>query len=492
MCGSRTLFKSKHDWSCDLFRICTVGRARKLINAAALFQDVVFDRISVHQDESSIFAADILAHKDCIKKYIKRYDDHIENILYNLELEANVANNTDDIAQAFDQVVNQLDIEHKGYTLSTIRDKINSILGDEGVHVTNRQVKSMLIERYKEGIVFTYPETKRSSQMFFGNNIQAIDIAETLKKCDRESVKTVTSKIEEEIKVYDFALDQSFCSSNDVLISSYKLSKLMFETGTFDVWNAFIQCLFKSKNINSEGSKVMKETLFQIVYYIYHNGAKLTPFHLALAETIHTMTRSKHLITILNKRKLCVSYDTLERIDIGLGQKVISELPLGQRVPLDKPKLSQDHPINGAMDNFDSADSHDTILIIFQNVKKLQDQIRFEEITEKNLLAGNRNRSISLVLPCQELISMGAVRQRGKLKDDFKPSSYTVPTESNIEYDFFTWLMVRQAKNFLPQQGVTPNFIPSFTAIRSVLKDLLQQLCSRQSSHTQSLIWTQF
>ena len=369
VCGSRTLFKSKHDLSCDLFRICTVGRARKLINAAALFQDVVFDRISVHQDESAIFAADILAHKDCIKKYIKRYDDHIEKILYNLELEANVASDSDDIVQAFEQVVNTLDIEHIGYTLSTIRDKINSILGDEGVHVTNRQVKSMLIERYKERIVFTYPEMKRSSQMFFGNNIQAIEIAETLKKCDLESVKTIASKIKEEMKAYDFALDQSFCSSNDVLISSNKLSQLMSETGTFDAWNTFTQCLFKPKNMNTDANKVMKETLFQIVYYIYHNGAKVTPFHLALAETIHTMTRSKHLITILNKRKLCVSYDTLERIDVGLGQKVISDLPLGHRVPLDKLKLSQDYPINGAMDNFDSADSHDTILILFQNVK---------------------------------------------------------------------------------------------------------------------------
>lgn len=90
ICGSKGLYIDRHTGVCTYtFRICTTVRARKLINAAALFQDAVFNRISIYSDEKSIFAADLMTHKQCIKKYIKQYDDHISRILQNIELEVN-------------------------------------------------------------------------------------------------------------------------------------------------------------------------------------------------------------------------------------------------------------------------------------------------------------------------------------------------------------------------------------------------------------------
>ena len=66
--------------------------------------------------------------------------------------------------------------------------------------------------------------------------------------------------------------------------------------------------------------------IFQIIYYIIHNGKQKTPFHISLTEAIHDTCRSKTLIQIMNRLGLCISYDEMEKIDTGLAQRTIKEL----------------------------------------------------------------------------------------------------------------------------------------------------------------------
>ena len=61
--------------------------------------------------------------------------------------------------------------------------------------------------------------------------------------------------------------------------------------------------------------------LFQIFFTAIHNGQKKTPLHVSLCETIHDTCRSKKLIQILNRMRLCMSYDELEKIDVCSAEK---------------------------------------------------------------------------------------------------------------------------------------------------------------------------
>ena len=62
----------------EKFRISTEMVARKLINAARLFKDKVFEKICTLEDKSAVIAADLEYRSICMRKYIKSYEDHVK------------------------------------------------------------------------------------------------------------------------------------------------------------------------------------------------------------------------------------------------------------------------------------------------------------------------------------------------------------------------------------------------------------------------------
>jgi len=184
------------------------------------------------------------------------------------------------------------------------------------------------------------------------------------------------------------------------------------------------------------------------------------------------MTRSKTLITLLNRLGFCISYESLERIESALSEQIISNLPRGHRVPIDKARLTQHDPINAAIDNFDSADSHGTILIIFQNQQTGVSPSSSQEISKLPPGQLSRERAAKSLVPCQERVHMGPIRERGSFAEDFMPTSYIDYDTSEIKQDFLMWLLVRQRKTTaitsIPGTTLT-HYVPSFTATRAVL-----------------------
>ena len=81
-------------------------------------------------------------------------------------------------------------------------------------------------------------------------------------------------------------------------------------------------------------------------------GKEPTPFHVIVAESVHSLTRSKELVSALN---ICVSYNTVKRIDVDTAEEIISTAG-DNRIPL-PPVFESSSPLNGAMDNFDRNES---------------------------------------------------------------------------------------------------------------------------------------
>ena len=128
--------------------------------------------------------------------------------------------------------------------------------------------------------------------------------------------------------------------------------------------------MFKGKTT----SQLKTDVVFQILHYILTNGKEPTPFHVMVAQAVHSLTRSKELVTALNHHGICVSYNTVKRIDVDLAEWIITTAG-DNRVPLPA-VFEATSPLNGALDNFDCNEStlagtsstHDTILVLFQNI----------------------------------------------------------------------------------------------------------------------------
>ena len=146
----------------NLYRICEEKRTKLFLCAIRLTLDEVYTRCSTYKTAEHIFAADIVSHKNYIKRYLLQYQRYAEEIINYDEPD----DDSDiDVEEAFTTMLSQLHLETKGYTISACHDILNSKL--EGYAISNRKVKQMLIKHFGEEICFTYPKEKTNLRCSF-------------------------------------------------------------------------------------------------------------------------------------------------------------------------------------------------------------------------------------------------------------------------------------------------------------------------------------
>ena len=89
-------------------------------------------------------------------------------------------------------------------------------------------------------------------------------------------------------------------------------------------WINFFTALFNSFT-NSDNVKRKSMVIFQIVYWIIHNGGKKTLLHASVTQMIHEVCRSKQLIGIFNHLGISMSYDEVERYNYSLCMRAIEQ-----------------------------------------------------------------------------------------------------------------------------------------------------------------------
>ena len=179
-------------------------------------------------------------------------------------------------------------------------------------------------------------------------------------------------------KDYNFGLSQRFCEPLDLQLSTDAVLKNQPAK-----WEEFCSFLLNKKLI----SKAKGDIIIQILHYMLSDGKEPSPFHVMVAESVHRLRRSKELVTALNRHSICVSCNTVKRIDVDIATKIISTTG-DNRIPLPS-VLETSSLLNGAMDNFDrkgstlvgTCSTHDTILVLFQNV-----QTKKEKLSDGNIL----------------------------------------------------------------------------------------------------------
>ena len=84
--------------------------------------------------------------------------------------------------------------------------------------MSNKNVKTRLIERFGDTLCFSYPKNKNNAIMFFSSSIKAEEsIVDKLR--NKDHVRECARILKDECQTYDFKLEKSYKTSEDLLLS---------------------------------------------------------------------------------------------------------------------------------------------------------------------------------------------------------------------------------------------------------------------------------
>ena len=247
-------------------------------------------------------------------------------------------------------------------------------------------------------------------------------------------------------------MDKSFCAPKDL-----QLSLTALDENPPAKWEKFLSQLFKGKKI----SNIVKYVVFQILHYAMSGGKELTPFHVMVAEAVHSLTRSKELITALNHHGICTSYNTVRRIDVDLAERIIE--------------------MAGKM----AAESRSTVKL--RSNVSCQELIRMEAIKERGEVGTTYEKSETFVYhsPAASSSETSDVHRDSNSSESFHEATNSTSDEErntayssamslrnesieSIRLEYFLWLLNRLANKTTADSCI----VPGFTAVRSTIFDL--------------------
>ena len=264
--------KQKYKNDKVLYRLCEPPRVQKFMDALKFKLDEVYTRCSIYQTVKDLFAADILSHKSCMNRYLIQYQRELTDALDEEE-----DGNQSDLKQAFETILEEINLEKNAYSLSECRDKLNEQLKD--CQVSNRQLKKMHISEFGQDICFSYPRDKQKSQMFFSSNVSSKDLVETLHSTD--VIKACADKLKKECEEFNFGLSDTYCDGSDI-----GLILKEYDENRPESWTLFFYALFSNRK-RSKHIKRKCDNIFQIIFNMIHSGGKRTPMHVSSAQTVH-------------------------------------------------------------------------------------------------------------------------------------------------------------------------------------------------------------
>lgn len=166
---------------------------------------------------------------------------------YQRDIEKDAAEETagsEGLRESFTTFVATLQFETKGYAIAYLRNEFNEKYLSSDIHISNRRMKSLLIEHFGDSIYFTYSKDPSVSQMVFSNKITVAQLAEEIRNSD--CIKECAETLRSDIKSYDFGLENTDCDAKD-LFKSFTEAKNKVPKS----WLKFCSAIFPSYQTTS-------------------------------------------------------------------------------------------------------------------------------------------------------------------------------------------------------------------------------------------------
>jgi hypothetical protein len=486
----------KHHGTYDKFRISEHQRAQHFLQATIYFQDDVYVRTCDIQDIAGVFGADLYCHADCCNSYIKRYTREIER--------QNVSHNKPHKLTVIDTVISEIHpalFRGDGFTLSDIRARVTELL-DTDDQITNRELKVLLYAKYGESIHFAVPIEANKSTMVFLQSCTAEEMADTIRASD--PIHQCADILRSSFMGVDFGLQDKFCDAHDLEVAWKNaiipppIVKFFATLFNFD-YNEYFSAVsshMDNENEVEEGEEVdgngaasktqkLSETkrrkmmaLFQIMFFIIHNGRKRTPLHMMNGQAIHEACKSSILITSFNHCGLSISYDEIRQYHNDMAALTVETSK--DTVPLPS---HFDHQMytTAAFDNFDHEEatdsgiggSHDTVSVLFQ--EKPAQTVSKPNISDSGITHGSK--VFKTELPCQILKEFIKPAMKASLPEDYVVADELYAMDKteheNITRKDMAWSLSRLDLSETYQGIVSPvcksQSMPSWSAFNSLV-----------------------
>ncbi|XP_043480323.1 uncharacterized protein LOC122510010 [Leptopilina heterotoma] len=441
-----------------------IASAKKIFDIALKKKDHIFLEISSCSTPEDLFARKVKYHKNCYKEYIR-----IPKSSSNKEGRPSTKVPEDILNCAFDKLIDEMKDQFSttSFELSYLAIRLSELTEIENATIENRDVKSLFINKYGDKVLFSYPSDKSKSSTLFMSNVPLVEVVERVRELNSENhIVTCAKELRKELLKTTLIPDDYLC--DEVL-----LEKLFAEEKLPSIWKIFLQALFSSKN------QTLGESTYRRAYSVFSDifftvTDKQTPKHIAVAQSIHHLSRSKHLITVLNKLGHCISYKSLKNIDFELTSSILSE-DNKQQILIPKNILKDPSLfLHGAIDNNDfneetlsgQGSTHVTAMVIYQEES-------FEENNIPLVTTKPTDKQVNLnfkSLNCQDVLYYKPIENLSVL--NYVESSCLLPcSQNNIQKINFLWILCRLQYYALENDFFRPsvNAIPGWTSFQQLL-----------------------
>ena len=324
---------------------CKSKSRQETIKQAALLKDdnVVLQRIC------GVNMGQLRYHKGCMEKYARRNNDEVQ--------ESSISDTYD---TAFQVVINKIDHElsnGSGFYLSSLTDELRKYLKYENVESNgyrNQKMKKRLVAHYGNNIAFKQPQDRTKSEIVYSSKISFADLILT----NAELNESINSSYHDTLAVNDNTTQHSEEKNGFDRRTIFETAKAIKR----DLHNVkgISSCPLSLSDLSSATSKAMiPESLYCLLRWIISNDdieiepsegcmnrsderkvlsiaqdiinaathAKVkTPKHCSLALSVRHWTRSKQIITVLNRLGHFASYDEVEIMDTAFADEIIASI----------------------------------------------------------------------------------------------------------------------------------------------------------------------
>ena len=499
--------KKKHKGCKDLINVCTFDACEAIKNAAESRGD---HKMIVNIGDVDLIAAEAKYHGACRANYVSK-----SNLKFHQFKEE--GKEEDAYAHAFQQLVEEISPNisaGKAYDMVSLLSSYQLILERSNVSTSasyrSEKLKRRLQHHFKDSIVFqkqadpSKPELVYSSQI----SLQAI-INEAAKQRSKQleeylPVSNADDVKDDRIKILYHAaqiLKSDMKHSKGIKIQPLCIEDVSLSKAKYlipeTLYSFLCWIIAQPEKIGENGTvapscqdpederRVLM--LGQDMVHAVTRGRVKTPKHVGLAVTLHHITGSKQIVTLLNRMGHCISYDDVEVVDTSLAQEIITKSEeSGVVIPSN---ISPGVFVQCAGDNNDVNEetldgketTHATTLVVYQ-----RRQFGPKAIPVVQGDHPVRKRALDVSIPSQDILecSVGGKRPPvtafiGEAKEEWYRCPFNL--QSAIERKDLAWFLLRRNSNSLlstdpcQQKQTIPGW-SAFNAAVSSVKPVLSTI----------------
>ena len=326
--------KKKYRGVKELITVASFDSCQAIVDAAIARDD---QRLLLNIKGVDLIAKEAKYHGKCRSKYVSK--TNLKCLSYKEDNEEEECVYSAVFAMLVDEITPRLS-EGKIYDMSHLLDRYKQVLEVKGISCSNyrsEKLKRRMRGHFLEQIVIKKQNDSSKPELIFSSHLSVADIVKTsVSQQSREDfeVDEDTRQDMEQDKatiLYQAAqiIKNDIKQCNGISIKPLCVDDVSIEKGRCLIPESLSRQDKKATTV-SDGSTLSADKgrrvvmLGQDIIHAATNSQVKTPKHIGLAVTIHHLTGSKEVVTLLNRMGQCSSYDNVEIVNTAWAREMVA------------------------------------------------------------------------------------------------------------------------------------------------------------------------